>query len=296
MQWKVALTDYKSYLRLERGMADNTVSSYWRDLSKVADYFEEQGLHPLQLKMKDLERCIGAFAEEGISARSQARMISALKGFFKYLVLEEYNDSNPAELLEAPKLGQKLPEYLEEDEVDRIIEQIDLSLPEGHRNLAIIETLYGCGLRVSELVGLRISNLFFKENVIRVQGKGDKERLVPINDLAIKSINFYREQRNHLTAVRGHEDFVFLNRRGKKLSRAMIFHIIKTLVAKAGIRKKVSPHTFRHSFATHLVRHGADLRAVQEMLGHESITTTEIYTHLNQQQLMDTILKYHPRS
>lgn len=296
MQWNAALTDYKSYLRLERGMADNTVSSYWRDLSKVADYFEEQGLNPLQLKMKDLERCIGAFAEEGISARSQARMISALKGFFKYLVLEEYNDSNPAELLEAPKLGQKLPEYLEEDEVERIIEQIDLSLPEGHRNLAIIETLYGCGLRVSELVGLRLSNLFFKENVIRVQGKGDKERLVPINDLAMKSINHYREQRNHLTIARGHEDFVFLNRRGKKLSRAMIFHIIKTLVAKAGIRKKVSPHTFRHSFATHLVRHGADLRAVQEMLGHESITTTEIYTHLNQQQLRDTIMKFHPRS
>lgn len=296
MQWKAALTDFKNYLQLERGMAANTVSSYLRDLGKLAAFYESQGLHPLQLNLKNLESAISAFAEFGISARSQARMISSLKSFFKYLVLEEYTKTNPAELLEAPKLGQKLPVYLEEDEVFKIIEQIDLSSAEGHRNLAIIETLYGCGLRVSELVNLRISNLFFKESIIRVTGKGDKERLVPINDLAIKSIGLYRQQRVHLNVVKGHEDFLFLNRRGRKLTRAMIFHIIKTLVEKAGIGKKVSPHTFRHSFATHLVRHGADLRAVQEMLGHESITTTEIYTHLNQQQLRDAIMKFHPRS
>jgi len=295
MRWPQALLDFKNYLRLERGLSGNTVTAYQRDLKKAQDFFDKQGLNPLQLHLQHLEELLTHLSETGVNPRSQARLISALKAFYKYLVLEDYLNRNPAELLEAPKLPQKLPVYLEEDEIERIIEQIDLSTPEGHRNLAIFETLYGCGLRVSELTGLRLSNLFFSEGIIRVTGKGSKERLVPINPTAIKYIELYFQQRQHLTIAKGHEDFVFLNRRGKQLTRAMIFHLVKTYVLAAGIRKKVSPHTFRHSFATHLVRNGADLRAVQDMLGHESITTTEIYTHLNKQQLRDAILMYHPR-
>jgi len=297
MQWKSALKEFKNYLRLERGLAENSIKAYLRDLDKVARHFEAEELGPLQMNLFRLEKCLRELQEYGISARSQARLISSLKAFYKYLILEDYLSENPAELLEGPKLEQKLPEYLEEEEIAAMIDSIDRSKPEGMRNVAIFETLYACGLRVSELVGLRLSDLFFKEELIRVVGKGNKERLVPINSLARKMINIYREEvRIHLPIKKGSEDILFLNRRGAALSRAMIFNLVKDAAASAGIRKNISPHTFRHSFATHLVKHGADLRAVQEMLGHESITTTEIYTHLSQQQLRDTILKYHPRA
>ncbi len=297
MQWKSALKEFQNYLRLEKGLAENSVKSYQRDLEKVAVHFEEQGYSPLQMNLNLLEECLRELSKKGLSPRSVARSISALRSFYRYLMLEDYLQENPAELLEAPKLQQKLPEYLEESEVNAMLETIDLSKPEGMRNIAILETMYATGLRVSELVGLKISDLFFKEDLIRVVGKGNKERLVPINKIAQKRIELYRfEIRNHLDIQKGFEDHVFLNRRGKALSRAMVFNVVKEAAARAGVRKNISPHTFRHSFATHLVKHGADLRAVQEMLGHESITTTEIYTHLSQEQLRDTILKYHPRS
>lgn len=297
MQWKSALKEFQNYLRLERGLADNSIKAYLRDLHKIADYFEQEGFGPLQLNLFRLEKCLRDLQETGLSPRTQARLISSLKAFYKYLLLEDYLDQNPAELLEGPKLEQKLPEYLEEEEIAAMIDSIDRSKPEGMRNVAIFETLYACGLRVSELVGLRLSDLFFKEELIRVVGKGNKERLVPINALARKMIGLYRDEIRPLIPVKkGAEDILFLNRRGAALSRAMIFNMVKDAAAAAGIRKNISPHTFRHSFATHLVKHGADLRAVQEMLGHESITTTEIYTHLSQQQLRDTILKYHPRA
>lgn len=297
MNWATAIRDFTNYMRLERAMAKNTVSSYQRDLNKAAQYFETTKPSPLKLSLKDLEAFVAEMAEQGISARSQARLVSALRSFYKFLTLEEVIDIDPSELLESPKLGRKLPDFLSIEEVIAIIDAVDMGKAEGHRNRAILETLYGCGLRVSELTDLRISDLFLKESIIRVTGKGDKERLVPINKMAIKYIDIYREQvRVHQAITKGHEDFLFLNRRGKKLTRAMIFHIIKTLTTKAGIKKKVSPHTFRHSFATHLVEGGADLRAVQEMLGHESITTTEIYTHLDQTYLRDTLLQFHPRA
>ena len=297
MQWKGAIREFKNYLQLEKGLADNSVKAYLRDLNKIANYFENEELGPLQLNLFRLEKCLRDLQNHGLSTRSQARLISSLRAFYKYLILEDYIDQNPAELLEGPKLDQKLPEYLEEEEVSAMIDSIDRSKPEGMRNVAIFETLYACGLRVSELVGLRISDLFFKEDLIRVVGKGNKERLVPINSLAQKMIELYRQEvRVHLPVKKGSEDILFLNRRGSALSRAMIFNLVKDAASAAGIRKTISPHTFRHSFATHLVKHGADLRAVREMLGHESITTTEIYTHLSQQQLRETILKFHPRS
>ena len=269
MQWKSALKEFKNYLRLERGLAENSIKAYLRDLDKVARHFEAEELGPLQMNLFRLEKCLRELQEFGISARSQARLISSLKAFYKYLILEDYLSENPAELLEGPKLEQKLPEYLEEEEIAAMIDSIDRSKPEGMRNVAIFETLYACGLRVSELVGLRLSDLFFKEELIRVVGKGNKERLVPINSLARKMINIYREEvRIHLPIKKGSEDILFLNRRGAALSRGMIFNLVKDAAASAGIRKNISPHTFRHSFATHLVKHGADLRAVQEMLGH----------------------------
>lgn len=278
-------------------MAKNTISSYQRDLKKASAYFQEELPNPLQVSLKDLQRFVAEIAGQGISARSQARMISSIRAFYRYLSFEEVIDIDPSEMLESPKLGRKLPDFLTTGEINNIIDAVDMSKDEGHRNRAILETLYGCGLRVSELTDLRISDLFFKESIIRVTGKGEKERLVPINKMAIKYIEIYRQEvRVHQNIVKGHEDFLFLNRRGKKLTRAMIFHIIKTLTAAAGIKKQVSPHTFRHSFATHLVEGGADLRAVQEMLGHESITTTEIYTHLDQKYLRETILEFHPRA
>ncbi len=284
-------------MRLERGMSPNTIAAYKRDLKKLRQNLEEDKPNPLKVELNDLQGLISTLAEEGIGAKSQARLISALRTFYKYLLFEDLITIDPTEMLESPKVGRKLPDFLSLKEVEKIIDAVDMSKDEGHRNRAIMETLYGCGLRVSELTNLRISDLFFKESIIRVTGKGDKERLVPINKLAQKHIDIYREEvRVHQTVARGHEDFVFLNRRGKQLTRAMIFHIVKTLTASAGIRKSVSPHTFRHSFATHLVEGGADLRAVQEMLGHESITTTEIYTHLDQTYLRETLLEFHPRA
>lgn len=278
-------------------MSPNTIAAYKRDLKKLRKNLEEEKPDPLKVQLSDLQGLITSLAQEGISAKSQARLISALRTFYKYLLFEDLITIDPTEMLESPKVGRKLPDFLSKDEVFSIIESVDMSKDEGHRNRAIMETLYGCGLRVSELTNLRISDLFFKESIIRVTGKGDKERLVPINKLAQKHIHIYREEvRVHQTVARGHEDFVFLNRRGKQLTRAMIFHIVKTLTVSAGIKKSVSPHTFRHSFATHLVEGGADLRAVQEMLGHESITTTEIYTHLDQSYLRQTLLDFHPRA
>lgn len=297
MNWERAIKDFTNYMRLERGMSPNTISSYQRDLKKLRLYIEEDIPNPLKVNLKNLQAFIGNLAQEGISAKSQARIISALRTFYKYLLFEDLITVDPTEMLESPKVGRKLPDFLSSGEVEKIIDAVDMSKDEGHRNRAIMETLYGCGLRVSELVNLRISDLFFKQDIIRVTGKGDKERLVPINSLAQKHIDIYRNEiRVHQTPARGHEDFVFLNRRGKQLTRAMIFHIVKTLTIAAGIKKSVSPHTFRHSFATHLVEGGADLRAVQEMLGHESITTTEIYTHLDQTYLRDTLLQFHPRA
>ena len=297
MNWSSAIKEFCDYMKIEKGLAENSVKAYRRDLFKLAAYCEDQNWMPLNMDLKALEEAVMHLSKEGISANSQARFISSLKGFYKYLVLEDYRASNPAELLNAPRLSRKLPVYLEEDEVAAMINSVDLSKPEGMRNKAILETLYGCGLRVSELTDLRISDLFLKEDIIRVNGKGNKERLIPINALAQKRIELYRKEvRVHQEIMRGQEDFLFLNRRSKKLSRAMIFNIVKEAAYKAGIRKEISPHTFRHSFATHLVKHGADLRAVQDMLGHESITTTEIYTHLSQQQLRDTIISFHPRA
>tara|TARA_R110001592_G_scaffold43005_1_gene139527 strand:+ start:46711 stop:47610 length:900 start_codon:yes stop_codon:yes gene_type:complete len=297
MNWSSAIKEFCDYMKIEKGLAENSVKAYRRDLFKLAAYCEDRNWMPLNMDLKALEEAVMHLSKEGISANSQARFISSLKGFYKYLVLEDYRSSNPAELLNAPRLSRKLPVYLEEDEVAAMINSVDLSKPEGMRNKAILETLYGCGLRVSELTDLRISDLFLKEDIIRVNGKGNKERLIPINALAQKRIELYRKEvRVHQEIMRGQEDFLFLNRRGKKLSRAMIFNIVKEAAYKAGIRKEISPHTFRHSFATHLVKHGADLRAVQDMLGHESITTTEIYTHLSQQQLRDTIISFHPRA
>ena len=298
MNWEQAITDFTNYLRLERALSPNTVKSYRRDLTKLSALaVAENQPDPLKLTLANLEQLVRSVSAQGLGARSQARMVSALRTFYKYLVFEDELATNPAELLEAPKTGRKLPEFLSSQEVEKLISAIDLSKDEGHRNRAILEVLYGCGLRVSELTGLRQSDLFFNEGVIRVTGKGNKERLVPINDMAIKYIEIYRQQlRVHLNVQKGHEDILFLNRRGKRLSRAMIFHLIKSLTQAAGIRKKVSPHTLRHSFATELVKAGADLRAVQQMLGHESITTTEIYTHLDQSYLQEVMNKFHPRA
>lgn len=297
MRWSEALKDFKNYLLLERGLAENSIKAYLRDIERLSQAMEAQSKKPLALSTSDLEQSLALLAKAGISARSQARYISSIKAFYRFLCLEDYLQENPAELLESPRLAQKLPEYLEEEEIEAMLRQIDLSREEGHRNLAILETLYGCGLRVSELTGLRISGLFFDQDLIRVSGKGNKERLVPIHALAQKAITIYRDQvRVHQPKQKGFEDFLFLNRRGRPLSRTMIFYIVKTSASAAGLRKNISPHSLRHSFATHLVRHGADLRAVQELLGHASITTTEIYTHLNQKQLRQTILQYHPRN
>ena len=287
-----------AYLQLERSLAKNSIEAYTADVDKLFQYLqnEDSGKSFLKVDLNDLRDFLAYINKIGVGARTQARIISGIKTFFKYLLLEDLITSDPSELLEAPRLGRKLPITLSISEIDKIEEVIDLSKPEGTRNKAIIETLYSCGLRVSELCDLKLSNLFFNEQYIRVIGKGDKERLVPIGSSAIKYIQIYtNEIRNHLQIQKGNEDIIFLNRRGRRLTRVMIFTIVKNLVEKAGIDKVVSPHSFRHSFATHLVEGGADLRAVQEMLGHESITTTEIYTHLDREYLLDTILTYHPR-
>ncbi|WP_190808316.1 site-specific tyrosine recombinase XerD [Flagellimonas sp. S3867] len=297
MNWKQALQDYQHYLKIERGLSDNSISSYSLDLKKLMDYLDsyEIGDSPVQIQQETIQEFIYSIAKT-VNPRSQARVISALKGFFNYLVFEDYRDDNPMDLIETPKIGRKLPDTLSIDEINDLINAIDLSKPEGERNRAILETLYGCGLRVSELIGLKLSDLFFDEDFIKVTGKGNKQRFVPISTVNRKYINIYRNEiRVHLPIQKEHQDFLFLNRRGKQLSRAMIFTIIKQLAEKIGQKKNISPHTFRHSFATHLLENGADLRAIQQMLGHSSITTTEIYMHVNRKHLADVLNAYHPR-
>lgn len=296
-QWDQQEKAFVNYLRLERGLADNSIFAYQRDVEKLKDYCAPRNIRPTQVSLDDLKQFLADLYDLGISARSQARVISGVKQFFEFLILEGERQDDPSELLELPKIGKKLPVFLTIEEIDKLIGAIDLSKPEGHRNKAILETLYSCGLRVSELINLRFSNLFLKEGFVRVTGKGDKERLVPISPSVEKEINFYVEgTRNHMNVQKGHEDFIFLNRRGKQLTRVMIFTIIKNLAESIGLQKSISPHTFRHSFATHLIEGGANLRAVQEMLGHESITTTEIYTHLDNAYIREAIISYHPRN
>ena len=295
--WDAQKKGYKAWLRLEKSLSENSVEAYLHDVQRLTDFLEitEDKKSPDQIILKDLEKFTKWINELGMTNASQARMVSGLRSFFKFCLIEEIITTDPAALLEAPKSVRKLPDTLSFEEIESIIAAIDLSKPEGERNRAIIETLYSCGLRVSELVNLKISNMHADVGYIRVTGKGDKERLIPIGSDAIKYIGIYKENiRNQIAIKIGEEDFLFLNRRGKRLSRVMIFLILKELALKAGITKNISPHTFRHSFATHLVEGGADLRAVQEMLGHESITTTEIYTHLDREFLRTTLHQFHP--
>ena len=297
MSWENSIKEFKYYLKVERSLADNSVNAYIRDIRKLADFSSKIKVNELNISVNEIREFIADLNCKKISARSQARIISGIKAFFKYLILEDYITNDPTMLIENPKIGLKLPEVLSVDEIELIISSIDLSNKQGERNRAILETLYSCGLRVTELINLKISNINFKEGYIKVIGKGDKERLTPIGSNALKYITIYvNEVRIHQKISKNQEDFVFLNNRGSKLSRVMIFTLIKRIVDKVGIKKKVSPHTFRHSFATHLIEGGADLRAVQEMLGHESITTTEIYTHLDRDYLRSNIMQFHPRS
>lgn len=297
MSWENSIKEFKYYLKVERSLADNSVNAYIRDIRKLADFCFKIKVDELNISVNEIREFIADLNSKNISARSQARIISGVKAFFKYLIIEDYITNDPAMLIENPKIGLKLPEVLSVGEIELIISSIDLSNKQGERNRAILETLYSCGLRVTELINLKISNINFKEGYIKVIGKGDKERLTPIGSNALKYISIYvNEVRIHQKISKNHEDFVFLNNRGSKLSRVMIFTLIKRIVDKVGIKKKVSPHTFRHSFATHLIEGGADLRAVQEMLGHESITTTEIYTHLDRDYLRSNIMQFHPRS
>ena len=295
--WNIYKKGFKSYLQLEKSLSENSVEAYIHDLDKFTQFLliNNSEISPKEVELQHLEIFLQWISKLGMTPSSQSRIISGLRNFYKYCLQEQISKTDPTALLEAPKLAKHLPDVLSVDEIERIINCIDVSTPEGARNKAIIETLYSCGLRVSELVNLRLSCLYFDVGYIRIIGKGDKERLVPVGSTAIKYINIYRENiRVHVSVMPGNEDIVFLNRRGRKLSRVMIFIIIKDLAKQAGITKKISPHTFRHSFATHLVEGGADLRAVQEMLGHESIITTEIYTHLNREYLRETLQQFHP--
>lgn len=299
MDWKTSVNNFRTFLSIEKSLSKNSYDAYLRDIRSFISFLESKNtrINPNEVSLKELQEFLQWISEMGISARSQARIISGIRAFFKYLLFEDLIETDPTGLLEAPKIGQKLPEVLSVLEIDELIALIDLSKAEGHRNKAIIETMYSCGLRVSELINLRISNIYAEEAYVRIIGKGNKERLIPVSKKALIEIEIYiSNHRNLLNIVKGNEDIVFLNRRGKKLSRVMIFHIIKDLVSQSKIKKNVSPHTLRHSFATHLVEGGADLRAVQEMLGHESILTTEIYTHLDKEYLRDTINLYHPRA
>jgi integrase/recombinase XerD len=295
--WEPYKKGFKSYLQLEKSLSDNSVQGYLRDVEHFTVFLLDKELkkNPADVTLKDLQLFTKWIGELGLSDKSQARMISGLRAFYKYCLLEEISTKDPTVLLEAPKLKRALPDVLSFDEIENIISQIDVSKAEGGRNKAILETMYSCGLRVSEAVNLRISQLYLELGFVRVTGKGDKERLIPIGSSAVKYITIYKNEiRIHSEPKKGSEDVLFLNNRGTKLSRVMIFYIIKDLVLKAGIKKTVSPHTFRHSFATHLVEGGADLRAVQEMLGHASITTTEIYTHLDREFLRKTLEQFHP--
>jgi len=297
MSWETSIKGFKSYLQIERSLSDNSVQAYIRDVKKFANFAIPIKLSELNVTRLDISNFLAQINQEDISARSQARIISGIKAFYKYLIMEDYLKINPTELIESPKIGLKLPDTLSLIEIDKLIAAVDLSNKQGERNRAILETLYSCGLRVSELVNLQLSNIHFKEGYLKVTGKGDKERFAPIGGRAIKYLTIYiNEVRNHQEIKKGNEDFVFLNNRGAKLTRVMIFLIIQKLTERIGLKKKISPHTFRHSFATHLIEGGADLRAVQEMLGHESITTTEIYTHLDNEYLRSNIIQFHPRS
>jgi len=297
MNWKQALNDYQYFLKIERGLSDNSVQAYARDIRKFADFNEKYDpkSNPLKVTETDIKEFIYKVGPE-MAARSQARLISGLRSFFDYLIFEKYREDNPTDLVESPKLGRKLPDTLSAKDIDAIIGQIDRSTPEGERNRAMLETLYSCGLRVTEMIELKISDLFFEEGFIRVIGKGNKQRFVPVNDHIIKIIDAYRNLiRTGISVQKDYEDTLFLNRRGSQISRNMVFMILKELVKKAGIKKRVSPHTLRHSFATHLLENGADLRAIQQMLGHESITTTEIYVHVDRSHLKQVMNKFHPR-
>ncbi|MDR5592021.1 site-specific tyrosine recombinase XerD [Christiangramia sp. SM2212] len=297
MKWQNALQDYRHYLKLERGLSANSIENYSLDVIKLMNYLDVNKIEisPVKITDKNIQEFIYSVSKE-LNARSQSRLISGLRSFFGFLVFEDYRKDNPLDLMESPKIGRKLPDTISIAEVDRIIAAIDLSKNEGERNRAIIETLYGCGLRVSELIDLKISDLFFEEGFIKVTGKGDKQRFVPISEYTVKFINIYKDEvRSHQNIKPEATDTLFLNRRGNGLTRAMIFTIVRRLTEAAGIRKKVSPHTFRHSFATHLLENGADLRAIQQMLGHESITTTEVYVHVDRSHLRQVMEEFHPR-
>jgi len=298
MELQKVIKEYEGFLKLEKGLSPHSIEAYLSDLKKLDQFLLHTRITvgPEMLTTEQLGQFLSWISELGLSARSQARILSGIKAFYRYLLMEDILQKDPTALLEGPRLGRKLPEVLTVAEIDRMLDMIDLSKPQGRRNKAMLETLYSCGLRVTELVGLQISGIFRAEGFIRVIGKGDKERLVPVSARAIKEIDLYMPDRNTLSIQPGFEDILFLNRRGRMLTRNMVFTVIKELARDAGIKKIVSPHTFRHSFATHLVEGGADLRAVQEMLGHESITTTEIYTHLDREYLREAIISFHPRS
>lgn len=297
MKWEQALTDYSLYLKIERGLSQNSIDSYSRDVKKLIQFLEESEhpISPIKISKETVQNFVYEISKT-VNVRSQARIISGLRSFFDYLVFENYRTTNPTDLLESPKLGRKLPDTLSTDEVNKIIAAIDLSKPQGERNRTILETLYSCGLRVSELISLQISDLFFDEGFIKVTGKGDKQRFVPIARRTQQYIEFYiNDIRRHIEIQKGYEDTLFLNRRGKGLTRVMIFTIVKNATTVSGIEKNISPHTFRHSFATHLLENGADLRSIQQMLGHESITTTEVYMHLDRSHLSKVMQEFHPR-
>ena len=297
MSWNRYIKDFVSFLKIERGLAENSILAYQNDVKKLQDFSESSKLEVRDITFDHLKNFVKELYDLGLSARSQSRIISGIKQFFNYLVLENEIETDPSELIEMPKIGQKLPEVLSIEEIDTLIGAIDLSKNQGHRNKAILETLYSCGLRVTELVNLKFEELFFDEGFIRIIGKGNKQRLVPVSGSVEKEIGIYNNTiRVHQSIQPGNESYVFLNRRGAKLTRVMIFTIIKDLCDKIGMKKNISPHTFRHSFATHLLEGGANLRAIQEMLGHESITTTEIYTHLDQKFLKEAIISFHPRN
>jgi integrase/recombinase XerD len=297
MNWTTFIKSYQSYLRIERGMSKNTIDNYSFDIERLCLFLEENSISvsPITISEETIQQFVYHIAKQ-LNARSQARIISGLKSFFSYLIFEDYRSDNPLELIETPRIGRKLPDTLSIVDIDRLIAAIDLSSNEGERNRAMLETLYGCGLRVSELVTLKISDLFFEEGFVKITGKGNKQRFVPIGSYTQKYIAIYKDNvRSHLNIHKGHEDSLFLNRRGRQLTRAMIFTIIKDLAVKIDLNKTISPHTFRHSFATHLLENGADLRSIQLMLGHESITTTEIYVHLDRKHLSEIMNTFHPR-
>lgn len=297
LSWKQASKNFETYLRLEKSLSGNSIEAYLYDVLKLENFYlqTERDITPDKVSYDDLKEFLAWYSIDNQNSRTQSRVLSGIRAFFKFLLIEGEIEENPSSLIESPKIGLKLPNVLSLEEIKGMLAIIDLSKPEGHRNKAILETLYGCGLRVSELVNLRLTDIHYREEFIVITGKGDKQRLVPVGGQALKAIDFYKQDRMKLPIIHD-ENILFLNRRGRRLTRAMIFHIVKDLAAKAGIRKIISPHTFRHSFATHMIEAGADLRAVQEMLGHESILTTEIYTHIDRSYLRDTMIMFHPRA